>query len=163
MASHGASHGKGSLLSGIDHAGPASKAGAASVGPSKGSDDRKNKLMGVGAVVALVAVAVFIVITFTGGESAASVSESRAVIDSETGELIEKFKLPDGKASPYVNPKTGRNTLYLAEPCFWAKDGTIKEKPTWVLLNQYAGKSGPTICPDCGKPVRAHNPYPVIR
>ncbi|MDP1663334.1 MAG: hypothetical protein Q8L55_15585 [Phycisphaerales bacterium] len=157
-----ASHGKGSLLKGIDGSQPA--AGAAKSAGAKGSSaERKNKIVAIVCVVLLLALSVFIVTSFLGGETAASTSEVRAVIDSESGELIEKFRLPEGKSFPYVNPKTGRNTLYLAEPCFWAKDGTIKVHPTWVLLNEFAGKSGPTICPDCGKPVKSHNPYPVIR
>ncbi len=157
-----ASHGKGSLLSGIEESQPGSGQAKSTSAPASASD-RKNKIVAIVCVVVLLALSVYIVTSFLGGETAASASEVRAVIDSETGELIEKFRLPDGKSFPYVNPKTGRNTLYLAEPCFWAKDGTIKDHPTWVLLNEFAGKTGPTICPDCGRPVRSHNPYPVIR
>lgn len=157
-----ASHGKGSLLKGFDSSTPASGPGkAASAAESVAA--RKNKIVAVVCVVLLLALSGYIVSSFLSGETAASTSEVRAVIDSETGELIEKFRLPEGKSFPYANPKTGRNTLYLAEPCFWAKDGTIKVHPTWVLLNEFAGKPGQTICPDCGKPVKSHNPYPVIR
>lgn len=157
-----ASHGKGSLLQGIDSTSPAKNAGKPAQ-PSGEAGARKNKIIAIVCSVALIALAVFIVSSFLGGDSAATASETRTLVDSETAEVFEKFRIPDGKSFPYANPKTGKNTLYPAEACFWAKDGTIKEKPTWVLLNQYAGKEGQTICPDCGKPVRAHNPYPVIR
>ena len=35
-----------------------------------------------------------------------------------------------------------------------------KLEPTYVLLNKYIGKPGPTICPDCGREVKGHNPLP---
>lgn len=80
--------------------------------------------------------------------------------DVETGEVFEKFRMPDGKSFPYVNPKTGKSTLFPAEVCYWTKDGKAKFPPTFVILNERLGKTGPTICPDCGRSVRRFNPMP---
>ena len=33
-------------------------------------------------------------------------------------------------------------------------------EPTYVLLNTWTGKPGPTICPDCGREVTRFNPMP---
>src|SRR5690349_11481172 len=49
---------------------------------------------------------------------------------------------------------------YQAELCYWTKDGTTKDTPTYVLLNKYKGKSEPTFCPDCGRLVVGRNPGP---
>jgi hypothetical protein len=154
-------HGKGSLIQGID--GPSTPTGVGQAGSTSGAGNRKNKIVAGVCVGAIIVLAAFIVMNFLGGQTAAAASETRPVIDSETGEIIENFRIPDGGSFPYVNPKTGKNTLYLAEKCFWAKDGTIKDKPTYVLLNKYINKPEPTLCPDCGRPVRGHNPYPVIK
>ena len=50
---------------------------------------------------------------------------------------------------------------YPAETCYWTADGKIKDQPTYVLLNQWIHKAGPTFCPDCGRLVVPHNPDPV--
>lgn len=154
----------GSLLDGIDHDQPKQTKGKAKPsGGSSGGEGRNNKAIAIAAAIGIIALGIFIVTNFLGGQDASAASNSRVVIDSETGEVNKTFRVPDGKSFPYENPKTGRATLYPAEACFWTKDGQIKDEPTYVLLNEFAGKSGPTICPDCGKPVRSHNPYPVIR
>lgn len=88
------------------------------------------------------------------------ISRSRPVIDSETNELFVDYKMSSGDTIPFKNPKTGRRSLYPAEACLWTKDGKAKLEPTYVLLNQFCGKTGPTICPDCGRTVVGHNPMP---
>jgi hypothetical protein len=65
-----------------------------------------------------------------------------------------------GESIPVMSPYSGKETGYPAEPCYWTADGQIKAQPTWVLLNQTLGKSGPTFCPDCGRLVVARNPMP---
>jgi len=150
-----ASYGKPSVLEGIKDQVAAAKHGDKTA--------RKNFIAVAVCLLSLVAVTVVMILTFRGGDSAASVSEQRTVIDAETGELFENFRIPEGKAFPYDNPKTGKAKLFPAEACFWTKDGKIKDKPTWVLLNEHAGKPGQTVCPDCGHPVKQHNPYPVIK
>ena len=85
---------------------------------------------------------------------------------------------PDGSKVGYTEARLGRyehfyaataggGEEFLCEDCGprisdWTKDGKIKQDPTPVLLNEYAGKPGPTFCPDCGRRVVAHNPPPVI-
>jgi len=65
-----------------------------------------------------------------------------------------------GETIPVESPYTHRKTGYPTEKCFWTRDGKRKLKPTYVLLNKYRGKKGPTICPDCGRIVYPHNPTP---
>jgi len=78
----------------------------------------------------------------------------------DTGEVFENYAVEEGSTQPWKNPKTGKNTLYTVEACFWTKDGKAKLEPTFVLLNEYIGKPGPTKCPDCGRTVVPHNPIP---
>lgn len=87
-------------------------------------------------------------------------SRTRAAIDSETGELIREYSVPDGASLPWKNPRSGRATLYPAATCYWTREGKAKLDPTYVLLNEDVGKPGPTLCPDCGRTVVPHNPMP---
>ena len=122
--------------------------------------DRKKKVIAIVTAAAILALSLFIILNFFGGETAAASSEKRTLIDSVTGEVFKDYRIPEGTSFPYVNNSTGAKTLYPAEKCFWTKDGKAKPEPTFVLLNEYANKPGQTICPDCGRPVRAHNPMP---
>ncbi|MBS0191346.1 MAG: hypothetical protein U0573_09790 [Phycisphaerales bacterium] len=81
------------------------------------------------------------------------------VKDSETGEVIKEFPLPD-EGYPAVNPKTGKRTIYPAEACYWTKEGKAKLDPTYVILNAWFGKKDVTRCPDCGRTVTKSNPMP---
>lgn len=65
-----------------------------------------------------------------------------------------------GENYPFYSPFTKERTAYPAETCYWTRDGKAKLEPTYVLLNEYIKKPGPTICPDCGRLVEAHNPPP---
>jgi len=65
-----------------------------------------------------------------------------------------------GESYPFYSPFTKDRTGYPAERCYWTKDGKAKAEPTYVLLNEYINKPGPTICPDCGRLVEPHNPPP---
>lgn len=87
-------------------------------------------------------------------------SRYRALVDSETGQVFEDFRVPSGATFPLKNPSTGKPTLYMAEACFWTKDGKAKLTPTWVFVKETAGQQGPTMCPDCGRKVIPHNPTP---
>ena len=89
-----------------------------------------------------------------------ALSASTTVIDAESGEVVRRFPLPLDKVHPWTNPKTGRDTLYPAEPCFWDKDGSVMPEPTWVLVNDYMGKPGETKCPHCARRVVPRNPMP---
>jgi len=84
----------------------------------------------------------------------------RDLIDAVTLEVFEDFRIPEGEGHPYEHPRTGERTLYPAEKCYWTADGKAKLEPTYVLLNGYAGRDGPTACPDCGRGVTLHNPMP---
>ena len=86
-------------------------------------------------------------------------SSDRMFIDSQTGKPFA-ITLKPGMAVPAPAP-SGGNTGYPAEACYWTKDGKTKDKPTYVLVNQYLGKNEPTFCPDCGRLVRGHNPRPA--
>ena len=80
--------------------------------------------------------------------------------DSESGEVFEQFTVGRGTNMPYRNPKTGTNTLYPVETCYWTKEGKAKLTPTYVILNSTLGKPGKTTCPDCGRSVTMYNPRP---
>lgn len=92
-------------------------------------------------------------------ENAASANTPNFIC-AETGKSFT-HTLSIGETLPILSPYSGKKTGYLAELCFWTKDGKIKRDPTPVLLNQYAHKSGPTFCPDCGRLVVGHNPPPM--
>jgi len=66
----------------------------------------------------------------------------------------------EGERAPVRSPYNGKETGYPAEKCFWTRDGKRKNEPTFVVLSYYLGKSGDTICPDCGRIVVGHNPEP---
>jgi hypothetical protein len=126
--------------------------------------DKKKLFLSAGAVVLSLGVLTFVVLRATAfaPTTANEVSRYRAVIDSETGETIEKFGIQEGVGYPWKNPKTDKNTLFPAEFCFWTKDGKATLKPTFVLLNELVNKPGDTICPDCGRKVFARNPMPPV-
>lgn len=80
-------------------------------------------------------------------------------ICAETGKTFPHVR-KSGEQSPVLSPHSGKNTGYMAEKCYWTKDGKIKDTPTYVLLNEATGKPGPTWCPDCDREVIPHNPRP---
>lgn len=123
--------------------------------------DKKSALI-LGGTILAVAVSVWVLAkaTVLAPVSAGEASRRRTVIDAETNELLQEFPVADGTTIPWKNPKTGKNTLYPAEKCYWTKDGKAKLEPTYVLLREATGEKGPTVCPDCGKQVVFHNPMP---
>ena len=86
-------------------------------------------------------------------------SSQRVMICSETMKTFE-YTLKEGDTFPVRSPYSKKNTGWPAEKCYWTRDGQAKRAPTYVLLNQYIGKEGPTICPDCGRKVVERNPLP---
>lgn len=136
---------------------------------SEAAQARKEKLKVVLAVLALLASGVILYVQFFSGPvSAAEASRRRDLIDADSGELFRDFAIPDDGAFPYVNPKTGKPTLFPAEKCFWTKDGRAKLDPTLVFVKAYLGPDDPrsrepSVCPDCGRPVVQHNPLPPIQ
>lgn len=126
--------------------------------------DRRKLLLSGAAVIVSVGLLAYVVIraTLFSAPDPGDVSRYRTVLDAETGELVRDFYVKDGTLYPWVNPKTGKATLFPPELCFWTKDGKAKTEPTYVLLNELAGKPGKTICPDCGREVVGHNPKPPM-
>jgi hypothetical protein len=115
----------------------------------------------IGAVVLILAALVVMYMSVKsnlGQSDAAALSTDRMFVDAGTGEAFS-HTLKLGEAMPVKAPSGGAG--WPGEPCFWTKDGKIKPKPTWVLMNHHAKKSGPTFCPDCGRLVLDNNPSPV--
>lgn len=71
-----------------------------------------------------------------------------------------EYSIKDGEKWPVMSPFSNKATGYPAEKCFWTKDGKRKEEPTYIVLNETLGKSGDTICFECGRLVTGHNPMP---
>lgn len=89
----------------------------------------------------------------------AAVANSPTFVCAETGKSFA-HTLQIGETLPIMSPYSGKKTGYLAELCFWTKDGKIKKDPTPVLLNHFRNQPEPTFCPDCGRLVVGHNPPP---
>ena len=86
----------------------------------------------------------------------------RPAVDVETGQRFPEFRMPNDDAPPWKNPSTGSETVWPAELCYWTRDGKATLQPTLVVLNEYLGQTGKTICPDCGREVVRHNPLPPM-
>lgn len=128
-----------------------------------GSSSARRTVMLAAAVVMLAIAGVVVAFQIKRAtDSPGAGTNVRVAVDSLTGEVFKDFRVRDGAAEPWRNPKTGKDTLYSAEPCHWTADGKAKLEPTWVLLNQTIGKPGPTVCPDCGRTVIPHNPMPPM-
>lgn len=89
-------------------------------------------------------------------EAGADEARQRTFIDAKTGTPY-RVSIDESFTIPAMAPSGGK-TGYPAELCAWTKDGQLKDDPTPVLLNKYAGKRGPTFCPDCGRLVVERNP-----
>jgi hypothetical protein len=116
--------------------------------------------MGVAAVLVVVSL-VFAVQTLRGFVISEATDESanRMFIDATTDKPF-KVRLSVGDPMPVKAP-SGGYTGWPSESCYWTKDGKTKKEPTYVLLNLYKKKTNePTFCPDCGRLVVGHNPYP---
>lgn len=125
--------------------------------------DKKAALLLCGTVLAVGAsVWVLARATVLAPQSAGDASRRRAAIDAETNEVFLDFAVNDGSRIPWKNPKSGKNTVYPAEKCYWTREGKAKLEPTYVLPREALGENGPTLCPDCGKPVVLHNPMPPV-
>lgn len=131
-------------------------------GERAGADGRfwKSNRFKVGLSVTLLVLSLLIVVRSLGGTTPGDQSRSRVVVDSITGEVFKDYLIREGTAFPWKNPKTGENTLYPGEPCFWTADGKAKLEPTYVFVKAYAGDKSKTLCHDCGHEVRTHNPNP---
>jgi len=70
------------------------------------------------------------------------------------------YALKKGESPPVPCTVCKKSTGFPCEACYWTRDGQTKDTPTFVILNHHLGKSGDTICPDCGRVVVGHNPDP---
>jgi hypothetical protein len=86
-------------------------------------------------------------------------TRDRWYVNIDTGKAFQ-HEISIGEAPPIVCPDTGSKTGYPAELCYWNPDGTSKDVPDKVVLNQALGKTGPTFCPVCHRLVVGHNPAP---
>jgi hypothetical protein len=116
-----------------------------------------------GKIAAVALVLIGIVLAYVSfranwGNGIAAINVDRMFIDAKTGKPFE-HTIAMGEKFPVKAP-SGGNTGYPAEKCYWTKDGKVKKDPTPVLFNAWIGKQGPTFCPDCGRLVIGHNPYP---
>ena len=88
-----------------------------------------------------------------------SISTDRFFKCAECGEVF-KLTLKLGDTEPLQCPKCGKNAGWIAEECYWTKDGKAKLTPTRVIVNQRMSLEGKTYCPDCGHEVTGHNRRP---
>jgi hypothetical protein len=121
---------------------------------------KTNPLGKIGTLVFVVAALLLAYHSVRGGSSEViDRTRSRLFMDSETGKTFT-VELQKGMTFPVTSPETGKATGYPPEACYWNADGTAKTTPTYVILNSYLGKPGPTFCPDCGRLVVENNPPP---
>lgn len=122
----------------------------------------KGRVVTTLAAVALcvVAVGVLVWVLLAGSNPAVRSSTDRVFMCAETGKTFS-YTIRVGDTIPVISPHSGRKTGYEPELCYWTADGKVKRNPTYVLLNETVGKSGPTFCPDCGRLVVAMNPVAI--
>ena len=115
------------------------------------------KAAGIGLTVLAVGVMVYSIYSNLGDDVVTANSRQRIYICAKTGKSFgHTIKL--GDSTPVESPHSGEKTGYPAELCYWTADGGMKTEPTPVLLNAYAGKTGPTFCPECKRLVVGQNP-----
>jgi hypothetical protein len=116
-----------------------------------------SKTIGVPLLVVCAAIGAYLgVRAIMGPGEAAASSRERMFVDVTTGKPFQQ-ELEVGMTFPVQAPSGGKSG-YPAEPCYWNADGSVRQDPSWVVLNETQGKHGPTFCPDCGRLVVIHNP-----
>lgn len=92
------------------------------------------------------------------GNEIADVTGQQVAVCSATGKSWN-FKLKPGMTFPIDSPHSGKKTGYPADAtCNWTADGKVDTELTYVLMNDTAGKQGPTFCPKCSRQVVRENP-----
>ena len=113
----------------------------------------------IGATVLVVAaLGLLAIVAWRSFRTEETPADHRMLMDAETGELF-KIKAVDLKPYPMPHPKSGENTLYRTEVCYWGEE-CRKAGGTHVIMNELLDKEGPTYCPVCGHIMRFHNPRP---
>lgn len=120
------------------------------------------KWLAMGGLIASLVILGWVLTSSLSGTATdpSAASRSLTLMDSVTGEMFTSIPNEEGAVAPFENPKTGKRTLFPPESCYWTRDGKAKLEPTYVLLNEFVGKTGETVCPDCGRPVYRHNRMP---
>ena len=116
------------------------------------------KIIAIIVSIALVGIAAHGVMGFFRGDTPEAAFSSMYIC-TETGKPF-RHQNKRGEMQPIYSPYSHKDTGVPAEPCYWTADGGTQKEPTWVLLNEAAGKTGPTFCPECGRLVVGHNPRP---
>lgn len=121
-------------------------------------DTQAGRYLGYGLAGLGVLLAGWLIVGQFGGGIAAR-SAQRMFIDSNTGEQFQ-YTISKGEMIPVPSPHSdGARVGYEAEPCYWTKEGGVKEDPTWVLPKvKIDTAAGPTFCADCGRLVVPRNP-----
>lgn len=122
-------------------------------------DTKQGRVTSIAFAAAVICVCGWMIWSNLTPSVAMQMSNTRHFICSETGKEFTA-SIDDGESYPRTSPYTGKKTGYPAEACYWTRDGKIKSTPTYVLVNSYLDKPGPTFCPDCGRLVVARNPRP---
>ena len=117
------------------------------------------KVVVVLILIPVVGGAIYSLYSFSRG-TVPDFADSRMYICTETGKTF-RHRNQAGETLPIYSPFSGKSTAVPAEPCYWTRDGGTKTDPTWVLVNEFIHKPGPTFCPDCGRLVIGHNPRPA--
>lgn len=113
------------------------------------------KAAGIAFALLALAGAIYFGITSFSGNATAAEANGRMFIDAKTGQPFP-HELTVGEMIPIKAP-SGGNTGFPAERCNWTTDGKPGTKTTYVLMNEWVGKPGPTFCPDCKRRITANN------
>jgi hypothetical protein len=102
-----------------------------------------------------VGVAAVLIVRNLGGDPSIAANQ-RVFVDVSTGQPFG-HDLTLGEEIPVLAP-SGSRSGYPAERCYWTREGTPTDQPSFVVLNETMAKTGPTFCPDCDRLVVGHNP-----
>lgn len=114
----------------------------------------------VGVIFALGALGLMGWMLLVPDDAANAVSDTQNIwfIDEDGNAFRQKL---EPGASVDVRGPNGK-PAFVAELCYWTKEGKPKDSPTAVLLNRHVNKPEPTFCPDCRRLVLPMNP-PAVR
>jgi hypothetical protein len=118
------------------------------------------RLLSLGVIVLGLSLATYEIWANIKPAQAVTDSRLRWFVNIDTGKAFQA-ELTVGQIFPLTSPDTGAKNGYPAELCYWNADGTQKQVPDKVVLNQTLGKHGPTFCPYCHRLVVGHNPSPI--
>lgn len=112
------------------------------------------KVIGVGFALVAIGVMGWMLLVPDAASSLAADTNYRIFIDADGNSF--RHRLVVGEPAVAKGP-TGKDA-FMAELCYWTKDGKPKSTPTPVMLNSLKKLPEPTFCPDCDRLVRPLNP-----